>query len=102
MKHRPQFTNLQAVRVQDLRLDVEERVGDAGESGAERVDVALGGGERVVHPGGQFSQCEHFSLSYAILVPGICPIYPFYSSYFQVLLIKHYSKFELRAKKCLY
>ena len=48
MKHRPQFTNLQAVRVQDLRLDVEERVGDAGEPGAQRVDVALGGGERVV------------------------------------------------------
>ena len=48
--------HLQAVRVQDLGLDVEEGVGDAGETGAEGVDVALSGGERVVHPGWQFNR----------------------------------------------
>ena len=40
--------NLQTIRVKNLCLDVEERVGDAGEAGAEGVDVALGGGQRVV------------------------------------------------------
>ena len=43
------YSDLQTIRVENLCLDVEQGVGDAGEAGAEGVDVALGGGQRVVH-----------------------------------------------------